>query len=689
METTARVPGNSASGAREPRVGEHIHQLLNLASAIIKAATISAPDPDADADDTSTSGGRGGDRHLPSPFGLNVGSLSDTECVQWARDLERLGRFQQALTVQVTGELAERVAADRFSQSGFHSPVALLVQSVRVSAVEARRRIRLSETLLPLRDNLTGVVTPALQPVVGKAFFKAELSADHALMIANFVEEAQGLAKAGLITDERSLEVQSSLVATGREADPDFLRHAGNRIMAHLDPDGQKPTEGDLISKQGLFFRSPRRGLIHFDGHLSIEQYEHLMAAIGTATNPNKHGIINPTDERNHESLQADDPDAGQDAVYEQLSGIMAFFESAPQPSTSPSPSPSGQHGVPNEPQESTGQQKPPERSQSTAPSNETAPETDRQDPSAENDSGYESGGLGDVDHEEDPWIVDGVQVPHPGTWEELEGLDPIDPESSDPAVKDHRTRAQKLLDGLIDCVKLAARSGKLPLNGGLKTQLIITTSEEDINRRDGTGTAFTPYSGPVPLHLFEQSLCDPDVTHLYLGEGQNILNVGRTQRLFTSAQRKILFARDLGCSFPDCTIPAHWTEAHHIIPWQNGGETNIDNAALLCSYHHALLHRSAWTVTLKNGTPYFTAPYLIDPSQTPRRNNFHHGLIPTQSMNGPKSQTATAPSSRNSSENTVNAPIPDAAKAPSNGSGPSPKQKQEQTQKRTSDVSG
>ncbi|PYI37456.1 hypothetical protein CVS30_09825, partial [Arthrobacter psychrolactophilus] len=67
--------------------------------------------------------------------------------------------------------------------------------------------------------------------------------------------------------------------------------------------------------------------------------------------------------------------------------------------------------------------------------------------------------------------------------------------------------------------------------------------------------------------------------------------------------------------------------EAHHIIPWQHGGETNINNAALLCSRHHSLLHHTDWSMQLIQGTPFFTAPYLLDPSETPRRNTYHHGL--------------------------------------------------------------
>src|SRR4051794_36030637 len=66
--------------------------------------------------------------------------------------------------------------------------------------------------------------------------------------------------------------------------------------------------------------------------------------------------------------------------------------------------------------------------------------------------------------------------------------------------------------------------TGALPLNGGLKAQLIITTSQEDLDRRDGRGTAFTVHSGPVPLSLFDQSLCDPEITRLSYGIGQEIL---------------------------------------------------------------------------------------------------------------------------------------------------------------------
>ncbi|WP_146070420.1 HNH endonuclease signature motif containing protein, partial [Arthrobacter sp. GMC3] len=192
----------------------------------------------------------------------------------------------------------------------------------------------------------------------------------------------------------------------------------------------------------------------------------------------------------------------------------------------------------------------------------------------------------------------------------------------------------QKLLDGLIDCLKLAARTGTLPITGGLRPQVFISTTQTELDRKNAAGEslgiALTPYSGPQPLAAFEETLCDADITHITLGDNNTILNVGRTQRLFTTAQRKILRARDMGCTFPDCTKPGPWTEAHHIIPWHDGGETSINNAAQLCQAHHHLIHQGAWTLRLNQGIPVFTPSYTIDPTQRERRNTYHHGLPQT-----------------------------------------------------------
>ncbi|MBN3496321.1 HNH endonuclease signature motif containing protein, partial [Arthrobacter pascens] len=87
------------------------------------------------------------------------------------------------------------------------------------------------------------------------------------------------------------------------------------------------------------------------------------------------------------------------------------------------------------------------------------------------------------------------------------------------------------------------------------------------------------------------------------------ILDIGRTTRIFPPHIRKALTARDQGCAFPNCTIPAPWCEAHHITYWSHGGTTGTDNGTLLCSHHHHLIHKEQWTIHMRSGVPWFIPP--------------------------------------------------------------------------------
>ncbi|WP_348637962.1 HNH endonuclease signature motif containing protein [Blastococcus capsensis] len=39
------------------------------------------------------------------------------------------------------------------------------------------------------------------------------------------------------------------------------------------------------------------------------------------------------------------------------------------------------------------------------------------------------------------------------------------------------------------------------------------------------------------------------------------------------------------------CDAPAHWCDVHHLVTWIDGGETNLENCALLCERHHTKVH--------------------------------------------------------------------------------------------------
>ncbi|MGF9650520.1 DUF222 domain-containing protein, partial [Pseudarthrobacter oxydans] len=195
----------------------------------------------------------------------------------------------------------------------------------------------------------------------------------------------------------------------------------------------------------------------------------------------------------------------------------------------------------------------------------------------------------------------------------------------------DRRTRPQKQLEGIIGAVKTALATNTLPATGGNRPQIIATINYQDLLRHHtrpsgkatGTGTGNFAFTGPVAAATIRKIACDADIIPALLGTHGEILDLGRKTRLFTPAQRQALNARDQGCTFPHCTIPAPWCEAHHITYWSRGGPTSTDNGALLCSGHHHLIHKEQWTITTINNTPWYTPPKHLDPHQKPQQNTY------------------------------------------------------------------
>jgi hypothetical protein len=95
---------------------------------------------------------------------------------------------------------------------------------------------------------------------------------------------------------------------------------------------------------------------------------------------------------------------------------------------------------------------------------------------------------------------------------------------------------------------------------------------------------------------------CDAAVVPAVLGSHGELVELGRRARLFTEGQLRALWLRDRGCSFPGCTVPAAWADAHHLWHWTDGGPTNLANGALLCGRHHDLVHAKGFHGQLVDG---------------------------------------------------------------------------------------
>ncbi|RKW69800.1 HNH endonuclease signature motif containing protein [Galactobacter caseinivorans] len=94
-----------------------------------------------------------------------------------------------------------------------------------------------------------------------------------------------------------------------------------------------------------------------------------------------------------------------------------------------------------------------------------------------------------------------------------------------------------------------------------------------------------------VPVSQVMSMLCSADVQFMLTDEAGLPLKLGRTRRHFSVHQRRALMVRDRHCKAPGCGAPPGWCEAHHVIPWNEGGPTDVDHAVLLCNFHHHEVH--------------------------------------------------------------------------------------------------
>ena len=109
-----------------------------------------------------------------------------------------------------------------------------------------------------------------------------------------------------------------------------------------------------------------------------------------------------------------------------------------------------------------------------------------------------------------------------------------------------------------------------------------------------------------LPAGTVTRYLCNTGLVNVIMDAEGNPLNMGRTQRLFTSTQRVALSLRDGGCRWLNCDRPAAYCEAHHIDEWvADRGRTDIDRGILICRYHHGQLHHGGWRITRDGDGPF------------------------------------------------------------------------------------
>jgi hypothetical protein len=188
------------------------------------------------------------------------------------------------------------------------------------------------------------------------------------------------------------------------------------------------------------------------------------------------------------------------------------------------------------------------------------------------------------------------------------------------PELVDPRTREQRGFDVLMGLLQAGARAEALsgtPVSSAANVMVVV---REDVLER-GTGTAWiSDVTEPISATTAATLACEAGIQKVLVGPLGQPLALGRRERYFSAAQRKVLAVRDGGCAWPECTAPPPWTHAHHVIPWSHDGPTDTDNGVLLCAFHHHLVHEGEFEIRMFDGIPHLRAPYRLDLQQRWRR---------------------------------------------------------------------
>lgn len=155
----------------------------------------------------------------------------------------------------------------------------------------------------------------------------------------------------------------------------------------------------------------------------------------------------------------------------------------------------------------------------------------------------------------------------------------------------DERGREHRNADAFVEVCSHAQDTGVLPQ----RPHLQVTASLETLQGLAGSPAGDMEYSLPVSAETVQRLACDGTITRVVLAPESVVIDVGRARRVVAGATRRALTARDGHCRWPRCDRPASWSDAHHVIHWSKGGETDLANMVLLCHRHHWMAHEGGW----------------------------------------------------------------------------------------------
>lgn len=163
-------------------------------------------------------------------------------------------------------------------------------------------------------------------------------------------------------------------------------------------------------------------------------------------------------------------------------------------------------------------------------------------------------------------------------------------PDPADDGARDLRSAARRRADALLTVVQRGVSAMESGPRSD-KAQVLVMIPYADLVS-DIRGAGVTATGQVLSPATVRKIACDARIIPVVLGTRGEVVDEGKDTRLFNRKERRRLMLRDGGCTFPGCTVPPQWCDAHHVLHWIRGGKTCLNNAALLCPRHHTYVHK-------------------------------------------------------------------------------------------------
>jgi hypothetical protein len=160
----------------------------------------------------------------------------------------------------------------------------------------------------------------------------------------------------------------------------------------------------------------------------------------------------------------------------------------------------------------------------------------------------------------------------------------------------------QRLADALLALVRSGGGGGakaRAGVGGGSSPYTVVAHAPiEVLLDEDSELLGELERDGLVDAETVRRLACDATFVVAVDDQSGHTMYEGRQRRYPTVAQRREIMRRDRHCRFPGCANVT-FAHPHHIKRWKpDRGPTDLPNLALLCDYHHHLVHSNAWTLS-------------------------------------------------------------------------------------------